>query len=35
LVSLAGWMSLRHLQAIDYLREENRAFSGNNSGIGA
>ena len=24
LISVAGWMSQRHLQAIDYLREENR-----------
>ena len=27
LISVAGWMSQRHLQAIDYLREENRVLS--------
>src|SRR5215469_3790720 len=26
LTSLAGWMNQRHLQAIDYLREENRVL---------
>ena len=26
LLSLAGWMNQRHLQAIDYLREENRVL---------
>ena len=26
LISVAGWMSQRHLQAIDYLREENRVL---------
>jgi transposase InsO family protein len=26
LVSLAGWMNQRHIQAIDYLREENRVL---------
>ena len=26
LLSLAGWMSQRHLQAIDYLREQNRVL---------
>jgi hypothetical protein len=26
LISVAGWMTQRHLQAIDYLREENRVL---------
>src|SRR5215472_12588211 len=26
LVAVAGWMNQRHLQAIDYLREENRVL---------
>jgi len=26
MISLAGWMNQHHLQAIDYLREENRVL---------
>ena len=34
LIAVAGWMNQRQLQAIDYLREENRVLR-NNSAIGA
>ena len=27
LIAVAGWMNQRHLQTIDYLREENRVLS--------
>jgi hypothetical protein len=29
LIAVYGWMNLRQLQLIDYLREENRVWSGN------
>jgi len=35
LMAVAGWMNQRHLQAIDYLREENRVSYGSNLEIAA